>query len=79
MVSASRPPRSQPGNLSRQEEVSMVPPHLLGVEPHHRVLDFCAAPGSKTQQILELLAAATRTTVESQIADISSWRILFSS
>uniref|UniRef100_A0A7S4C5M2 SAM-dependent MTase RsmB/NOP-type domain-containing protein n=1 Tax=Chrysotila carterae TaxID=13221 RepID=A0A7S4C5M2_CHRCT len=44
------------GNLSRQEEVSMVPPRLLNVEPHHRVLDLCAAPGSKTQQLLEALS-----------------------
>lgn len=45
------------GNMCRQEEVSMVPPELLRVEPGHRVLDMCAAPGSKTQQILEHLMA----------------------
>ncbi|GMF32719.1 unnamed protein product [Phytophthora fragariaefolia] len=43
------------GNLSRQEAVSMVPALLLGVHPHHRVLDMCAAPGSKTAQIMEAL------------------------
>lgn len=31
----------------------MVPVTLLGVEPHHRCLDMCAAPGSKTIQLLE--------------------------
>ena len=33
----------------------MIPPLLLGVEPHHYVLDMCAAPGSKTSQLIELL------------------------
>ena len=37
------------------EAVSMIPPFLLGVEPHHKVLDLCAAPGSKTSQILEMM------------------------
>ena len=33
----------------------MIPPLLLGVEPGHRVLDMCAAPGSKTAQLIEAL------------------------
>lgn len=41
------------GNLNRQEAVSMIPPLLLDVQPHHNVLDMCAAPGSKTAQLLE--------------------------
>ncbi|KAF8156676.1 S-adenosyl-L-methionine-dependent methyltransferase [Crassisporium funariophilum] len=45
------------GNISRQEGVSMLPPLFLDVEPHHRVMDMCAAPGSKTAQILEALHA----------------------
>jgi tRNA (cytosine34-C5)-methyltransferase len=45
------------GYLSRQEVVSMIPPLVLGVEPHHKVLDMCAAPGSKTAQIIEMLHA----------------------
>ncbi|RKP10624.1 S-adenosyl-L-methionine-dependent methyltransferase [Thamnocephalis sphaerospora] len=45
------------GNISRQEAVSMIPPLLLGVEPHHLVLDMCAAPGSKTAQLVEALHA----------------------
>ena len=45
------------GAITRQEAVSMIPPLLLDVEPHHRVLDMCAAPGSKTFQLLEMLHA----------------------
>ena len=44
------------GRLSRQEVVSMIPPLLLDVQPDDMVLDMCAAPGSKTQQLLESLA-----------------------
>ncbi|OWT39580.1 multisite-specific tRNA:(cytosine-C5)-methyltransferase [Cryptococcus neoformans Bt1] len=43
------------GNLSRQEAVSMIPPLFLDVQPHHHCLDMCAAPGSKTAQIIEAL------------------------
>ncbi|XP_069676058.1 tRNA (cytosine(34)-C(5))-methyltransferase [Periplaneta americana] len=43
------------GNISRQEVVSMIPPLLLDVKPHHKILDMCAAPGSKTAQLIELL------------------------
>ncbi|KAF4531925.1 hypothetical protein B566_EDAN000954 [Ephemera danica] len=48
---------TEAGYLSRQEVVSMIPPLVLGVEPHHKVLDMCAAPGSKTAQIIEMLHA----------------------
>lgn len=43
------------GNISRQEAVSMIPPLLMDVKPHHAVLDMCAAPGSKTAQLVEAL------------------------
>jgi multisite-specific tRNA:(cytosine-C5)-methyltransferase len=43
------------GRIFRQEKVSMIPVTLLDVQPHHAVLDMCAAPGSKTIQILESL------------------------
>ena len=33
----------------------MIPPLLLDVKPYHNVLDLCAAPGSKTAQLLEAL------------------------
>ncbi|CAM8899860.1 unnamed protein product [Rhodiola kirilowii] len=43
------------GNITRQEAVSMVPPLFLDVHPEHFVLDMCAAPGSKTFQLLEII------------------------
>jgi len=43
------------GNISRQETVSMIPPIVLDVKPHHKVLDMCAAPGSKTAQLIEAI------------------------
>jgi 16S rRNA C967 or C1407 C5-methylase (RsmB/RsmF family) len=43
------------GFISRQEVVSMVPPCLLDVRPGMKCLDMCAAPGSKTMQMLEKL------------------------
>lgn len=45
------------GSISRQEAVSMIPPLVLDVQPHHKVLDMCAAPGSKTAQLIEALHA----------------------
>lgn len=43
------------GRLHRQEAVSMMPPLLIDIQSHHKVLDMCAAPGSKTGQLVELL------------------------
>ncbi|XP_018317077.1 tRNA (cytosine(34)-C(5))-methyltransferase [Mycetomoellerius zeteki] len=45
------------GSISRQEVVSMVPPLVLDVKPLHKVLDMCAAPGSKTAQLIEMIHA----------------------
>ncbi|XP_012271383.1 tRNA (cytosine(34)-C(5))-methyltransferase [Orussus abietinus] len=45
------------GSISRQEVVSMIPPILLDVKPWHKVLDMCAAPGSKTAQLIEMIHA----------------------
>jgi len=47
--------QNEQGNITRQEAVSMIPPLMLDVHPEHRVLDMCAAPGSKTTELLELL------------------------
>ena len=47
--------RERAGLISRQEVVSMLPPLFLEVGPHHTVLDLCAAPGSKTSQMLEVM------------------------
>ncbi|KAF7839926.1 tRNA (cytosine(34)-C(5))-methyltransferase-like [Senna tora] len=48
------------GNITRQEAVSMVPPLFLNVQPNHFVLDMCAAPGSKTFQLLEIIHQSTK-------------------
>ncbi|KMV65567.1 tRNA/rRNA cytosine-C5-methylase [Encephalitozoon cuniculi EcunIII-L] len=41
------------GVIQRQEIVSMVPVLLMDLKKDSRVIDMCAAPGSKTKQILE--------------------------
>ncbi|KAH8380926.1 tRNA (cytosine(34)-C(5))-methyltransferase [Drosophila serrata] len=46
------------GGISRQEAVSMIPPIVLDVKPTDKVLDMCAAPGSKTAQLIEALHAS---------------------
>ena len=51
------------GNISRQEAVSMIPPLLLDVQSHHTVLDLCAAPGSKSAQLVEMLHAGEESRV----------------
>ncbi|KZF25153.1 S-adenosyl-L-methionine-dependent methyltransferase [Xylona heveae TC161] len=43
------------GNISRQEVVSMIPPLLMDLRPGMTVLDLCAAPGSKSAQLIELV------------------------
>ena len=43
------------GDISRQELVSMIPPYFLDVKPEHNVIDMCAAPGSKTTQVIEMM------------------------
>ena len=44
------------GAISRQEAVSMIPPLFLDIEnSDHIMLDMCAAPGSKTAQMIEQL------------------------
>ncbi|CAK4080443.1 unnamed protein product [Aphanomyces euteiches] len=49
------------GSMTRQEAVSMIPTLFLDVQPGQRVLDMCAAPGSKTSQILETLLRGSST------------------
>ena len=46
---------TESGNITRQEAVSMIPPIAMDIKSHHKILDMCAAPGSKTAQIIELL------------------------
>ncbi|KAI9892011.1 MAG: regulator of (H+)-ATPase in vacuolar membrane [Vezdaea aestivalis] len=43
------------GNISRQELVSMIPPLLMDIKRGMTILDLCAAPGSKTCQLVELM------------------------
>jgi len=50
------------GHVIRQELVSMVPAAFLKVSSHHTILDVCAAPGSKTEQLLYLLQQASIST-----------------
>ena len=45
--------RASSGCVVRQEAVSMLPVICLDVKPGHRCGDLCAAPGSKTTQLLE--------------------------
>ncbi|CAK0867686.1 unnamed protein product [Prorocentrum cordatum] len=45
------------GLLQRQEQNSALPPLLLGVRESDKVLDLCAAPGSKSLQLLDLMLA----------------------
>lgn len=54
------------GNITRQEAVSMVPPLALDVAPHHKCLDMCAAPGSKTSQLLEIINQSVGGPAEEQ-------------
>lgn len=54
-------PQTESGNISRQEMVSMLPPQFFNYQPHHKILDMCAAPGSKTAQLLEGLHQAGKT------------------
>ncbi|BAT73408.1 uncharacterized protein HKW66_Vig0011380 [Vigna angularis] len=49
------------GNITRQEAVSMVPPLFLDVHSDHFVLDMCAAPGSKTFQLLEIIHQSSKS------------------
>lgn len=46
----------------------MIPPLLMDIEPHHTVLDMCAAPGSKTAQLIEAIHAGEETRTEEAIA-----------
>jgi multisite-specific tRNA:(cytosine-C5)-methyltransferase len=47
------------GSISRMEAVSMVPVLVLNPQPGDIVLDMCAAPGSKTGQLMERVVASS--------------------
>lgn len=46
---------SDSGNIVRQELVSMIPPLLMNIKEDSKCFDMCAAPGSKTSQMVEYL------------------------
>ena len=46
---------SEAGYVTRQEAVSMIPPLFMDIKSDQKILDLCAAPGSKTSQIIELM------------------------
>ena len=58
------------GALHRQESASMVPALILAPKSHHAVLDMCAAPGSKTIQLVEMAEAD---------AQLDPWRVKLNS
>ena len=55
---AGRDPLFREGEYTVQDEASQAVVDLLAVEPGHRVLDVCAAPGTKTTAIAERLEGA---------------------
>lgn len=57
------------GHVVRQELASMLPALFLDVKPHHCILDVCAAPGSKTEQLLYLLGSDSPGMVVANDAD----------
>ena len=59
---------SECGMVIRQELVSMLPPLFLDIKSSDMVLDMCAAPGSKTSQILEMLSIDFERNREANLA-----------
>lgn len=51
---------SEAGLITRQELVSMLPPLFLSPQHSDLVFDACAAPGSKTTQLVEMLRLDAR-------------------
>ena len=54
------------GNINRQEAVSMIPPLLMDLKPGMTVLDMCAAPGSKSCQLIEMIHEGEEARMEKQ-------------
>jgi multisite-specific tRNA:(cytosine-C5)-methyltransferase len=55
------------GNISRQEVVSMIPPLLMNLKPGMTVLDLCAAPGSKSAQLIEMVHSGEEARMRSVV------------
>lgn len=60
------------GNISRQEVVSMIPPMLMDLKPGMTVLDMCAAPGSKSAQLLEMIHHGEESRMRKVLRSIAS-------
>lgn len=60
------------GYIVRQELASMIPVRLLDPQHHHRVLDVCGAPGSKTEQILAQMTDSYRNSSLSSVESLSA-------
>ncbi|KAK4552013.1 tRNA (cytosine-5-)-methyltransferase ncl1 [Recurvomyces mirabilis] len=60
------------GNISRQEHVSMIPPLVMDIRPEHTVLDLCAAPGSKSAQLIEAIHAGEEERVAGALKQVGS-------
>ncbi|KAL8711351.1 MAG: hypothetical protein Q9220_004248 [cf. Caloplaca sp. 1 TL-2023] len=58
------------GNISRQEIVSMIPPLLMDVKPGMTVLDLCAAPGSKSAQLIEMVHGGEEARIRKVLRDL---------
>jgi len=64
------------GTVSRQEAVSMLPVVFLDVQAHHTMLDMCAAPGSKTAQMIEATENTSTGVVIANDVDIKRLSVL---
>ena len=61
---------SSVGNITRQEIVSMIPPLMMDLKPGMTVLDMCAAPGSKSVQMMEAIHGGEEGRVRKVIASL---------
>jgi len=61
------------GHITRQETVSMIPPVVLNIKEGMSVLDMCAAPGSKTCQLLEIVGGLPAVAVDGQSLEPSGY------
>ncbi|KAL9077256.1 MAG: hypothetical protein Q9157_003447 [Trypethelium eluteriae] len=62
---------SSVGNITRQEIVSMIPPLLMDIKPGMTVLDLCAAPGSKSAQLIEMVHGGEEARVRKVVRRIA--------